>query len=263
MQAWHEIPDELVLNFDQTPLSYVCSSKHTLHPKGEKSVPLIGKGKQKQITGTFACTMVGDFLPMQLIYEGATDRCHPKGVEFPEGFNVTHSANHWSNEDRAAEHLEKVIFPYLTSKRETLGFQADQRALLIYDVFRGQMTPKIMALVEENHCVMVPVPANLTQHFQPLDLMINGMAKRFLKKKFEEWYAKQITDQLASGADVYQIKVDLTLTKMKPIHANWVIGLYDYLRNQRETIQKSFEQSGITDAVYGSIEGADPFEDLD
>ena len=89
------------------------------------------------------------------------------------------------------------------------------------------------------------------------------MAKRFLKRKFEEWYAKQITDQLASGADVYQIKVDLTLTKMKPIHANWVIGLYDYLRNQRETIQKSFEQSGITDAVYGSIEGADPFEDLD
>ena len=50
---------------------------------------------------------------------------------------------------------------------------------------------------------------------------------------------------------------------MKPIHANWVIGLYDYLRNQRETIQKSFEQSGITDVVYGSIEGADPFEDLD
>ena len=52
------------------------------------------------------------------------------------------------------------------------------------------MTPKIMALVEENHFVMVPVPANLTQHFQPLDLMINGMAMRLQKKKFKmPWQA--------------------------------------------------------------------------
>ena len=25
LQAWHEIPDDLVINFDQTPLSYICA----------------------------------------------------------------------------------------------------------------------------------------------------------------------------------------------------------------------------------------------
>ena len=29
MQEWHQIPDDLIINFDQTPLSYVCSPNHT------------------------------------------------------------------------------------------------------------------------------------------------------------------------------------------------------------------------------------------
>ncbi len=63
----HGIPTGLVLNFDQTPLSYVCTRKTTLEVQGTKSVPVIGQGKQKQITGTFTVSADGDFLPMQLI----------------------------------------------------------------------------------------------------------------------------------------------------------------------------------------------------
>ena len=61
IQSRHSIPDELILNFDQTPLSYVCTSNHTLHEKGASSVPLLGKGKQKQITGTFTVSKSGVF----------------------------------------------------------------------------------------------------------------------------------------------------------------------------------------------------------
>ena len=67
MQEWHQIPDDLIINFNHTPLLYVCSLNHILHFKGGKSVPLVGKGKSKQITGTFLCTKSGIFLPMQLI----------------------------------------------------------------------------------------------------------------------------------------------------------------------------------------------------
>ena len=52
-------------------------------------MPTVGKGKQKQITGTFTVSADGDFLPMQLICAGKTDRCHPNGINFPEGFNIT------------------------------------------------------------------------------------------------------------------------------------------------------------------------------
>ena len=66
----HRVPEDVILNLDQTPLSYVCSASHTLHEKGAKSVPLLGKDQKKQIIGTFTITMSGLFFPMQLIYEG-------------------------------------------------------------------------------------------------------------------------------------------------------------------------------------------------
>ena len=60
----HKIPEELILNCDQTPLSYVCTSNTTLEVRGSKSVPIVGKGKQKQMTGTFTVSANGDFLTM-------------------------------------------------------------------------------------------------------------------------------------------------------------------------------------------------------
>ena len=78
LQAGHEIPEDLIVSFDQTPLPYICTGKRTYHKQGSSNVPLVGKGKKKQITGTFAVTMMGQFLPMQLIYQGTTNRCLPK-----------------------------------------------------------------------------------------------------------------------------------------------------------------------------------------
>ena len=79
-------------------------------------MPIVGKEKQKQITGTFTVSANGDFLPMQLIYAEKTDHCHPNGINFPEGLNITHTPNHWSCEKSAIEHLEKVIFLCLSKK---------------------------------------------------------------------------------------------------------------------------------------------------
>ena len=263
LQKWHQIPDDLIINFDQTPLSYVCSPNHTLHLKGGKSVPIVGKGKSKQITGTFSCTMSGLFLPMQLIYQGKTNRCHPVGIDFPEGFNITHSKNHWSNEDKVIELLEEIIFAYAESKRDELGLEQDQKCLLIFDVFKGQCTDRVLDLMNKNNCVTVFVPPNLTHVFQPLDLAINNVAKSFLKNKFSEWYSQEITQALEKGQDIHDVKIETTLTVMKPIHAKWVIGLYDRLRNDTDLIKKSFVEAGITAAIQEEIEPKDPYADLD
>ena len=50
---------------------------------------------------------------------------------------------------------------------------------------------------------------------------------------------------------------------MKPIHAQWIIGLYDRLRNDVELTKKSFKEVGITSAFEEEIEPVDPFKDLD
>ena len=66
-------------------------------------------------------TAAGNFLPMQLNYTGRTQRCHPKGVSFPEGLDVTHSKNHWDKEHLAIQHLENIIMPYFEAMHEDLG----------------------------------------------------------------------------------------------------------------------------------------------
>ena len=70
----HDIPLDLVLNLDQTPLSYVSPGKYTFCMKGSTTVPIKGVDDKRQITATFTVSASGVFLPIQLIYQGKTKR---------------------------------------------------------------------------------------------------------------------------------------------------------------------------------------------
>ena len=103
--------------------------------------------------------------------------------------------------------------------------------------------------------------ANLTRYFKRLDSTVNGISKTFLKDKFGVWYAEQVSKQVGS-AGIYSVDVKLKLSVLKPIHARWLISLYDHLRGQVDLIQKGFEKAGINDALNVAFEQEDPFFDL-
>jgi len=90
------IPKSMMVNFDETGVNVVPASNWTLHEQGAKQVPITGIDDKRQITAVLANTPTGVLLPPQLIYGGKTDKCHPN-FQFPDDWNVTHSANHWSN----------------------------------------------------------------------------------------------------------------------------------------------------------------------
>ena len=139
---------------------------------------------------------------MQLIYEGKIPRCLPQGISFPDNFNLTFTPNHWSNEDKVIEHLEKVVFLFIVEKRKELSLPDERKAILVFDVFKGQKTESVQHLITDNNWVCVFVPANMTNYFRPLHLTVNGPAKQFLKGKFQEWYAREIAKQVDKGFDV-------------------------------------------------------------
>ena len=74
----HNIPDELVLNFDQTPTKLVPVGRMTMAQRNSTDVVLAGAADKRSITATFAVTLCGKFLPMQLIYGGKTKLSLPK-----------------------------------------------------------------------------------------------------------------------------------------------------------------------------------------
>ena len=66
-------------------------------------------------------------LPLQIIYGGKTDRCHPKDVRFPSGFCISHNEKHWSNEEETIKLIDMVIVPYIVRKRSELNLPATQK----------------------------------------------------------------------------------------------------------------------------------------
>ena len=82
------------LNADQTPSSYVSVGKMTMATRNSSSVPIKGLTDKKNITLTFVISLNGDFLPMQIIYQGKTKASQLRGFEFPHGFAVTQNPKH-------------------------------------------------------------------------------------------------------------------------------------------------------------------------
>ncbi len=76
------IPSELVLNADQTPSSYISvgMAKSGMAKSGSKSIPIKGLTDKRNITLTFVVTLAGDFLPLQIIYQGKTTASLPRGI---------------------------------------------------------------------------------------------------------------------------------------------------------------------------------------
>ena len=69
--------------------------------------------------------MSGGFLPIQLIYPGKSDRCHPK-FTFPEEFHVMHIPKHWSNEETSKELVTKILITYVKNKIKDLKLRKNQ-----------------------------------------------------------------------------------------------------------------------------------------
>ena len=98
---------------------------------------------------------------------------------------ITHSQNHWSNEDIVMVYLKKIIFPYIKSKHQTLKLPENAKALLIFDVFKGQTTSAVNDLLKKRD-IVIRVPNNHANLFQPLDISVKKSAKCFIADKYQD-----------------------------------------------------------------------------
>lgn len=235
-----EIPEQLIINWDHTAMKIVPSFSWTMEKRGTKRVEIDGIDDKRQIMAVFACSMAGKFLPLQLIYQGSTQKCLTKGVSFPDDWHLTYTSNHWSNEKTSIEYVKSIILTYVNNTRSQLGLGATYPALVLFDVFKGQCTDKVIEILQQNNIFYVLITPNCTNRLQPLDVSVNKPTKDFMKRQFQNWYASVILKQFDDGVDE---SVDMRLTIMKPLMANWIIELYQYFCSQPQLIVHGF---GIT-----------------
>ena len=134
---------------------------------------------------------------MQLIYGGKTAVSYPK-FDFPSSFPISANEKYFSNTNESLKLINEVTLPYVKEQRKILG-DKNEAALLITDVFRGQMTNPVTQALKNNSIILVKIPPDMTHIYQPLNLIVNCSAKAFFKHRFTKWYSNETHKQLDEG----------------------------------------------------------------
>ncbi|XP_063401970.1 uncharacterized protein LOC134686222 [Mytilus trossulus] len=231
-----DIPSNLVINWDHAGLNVVPVTNWTMAVEGSKRVEISGLGNKRQITGVFAGSLSGEFLPPQIIYGGKTDKCHPT-YKFPSDWDITHSENHWANTDTQMEDVKNIILPYIRKIKRSAKLNKDQKALCIFDVFRAQMGEDFLAFLDEKNIKVVFLPPCCTDRLQPLDVSVQKAVKNKMRNFFEQWYSNEIVTQL-DGKEIVDsenepiVPVDLSLTRLKPFSGKWLVQMFQHIQKQ-------------------------------
>ncbi|ELT88046.1 hypothetical protein CAPTEDRAFT_206510 [Capitella teleta] len=188
-----EIPDGMIVNFDQTGLNIVPIKSWTLGQRGSKQVKITGLDNKRQQNK--------EVPPTAQVSRGLGD--HP-----PRQPLVDH-CNH--GECTGTVLREKI--------RNRVGLDANHPALCIMDVFSAHRVDTVQALLVKNNIRVMFVSPNCTGDLQPLDLSGNADFKNSLKNCFIQRYADKVAMASEAGNSM---DVDLRLSIMKPLHARWV-----------------------------------------
>ena len=202
---------------------------------------------------------------MRLICGGKTNQSLPR-FKFPESFSLNVKPKHYSNTLESIKIINEVIIPYVNAQRKILS-NPNQAALLIFDVFRGQIIDEVTSHLLQNNIYFVTVPDNMTHLFQPLDLTVNRQCKKFMKNESAKWYMQQVDNALQVGTKLEDINIEFRLSVIKPLHAKWLVEYYNDISSEAGTkvIVNGFKLAGIYDAIRSgksSLQSIDPFNDI-
>ena len=111
------------------------------------------------------------------------------------------------------------------------------------------MCDSVHILLENNKILQVHVPNNCTDLFQPLDLGVNKAFKDKLRSKFSEWYAQEVSKQLAAGTQVEKVQVDMRMPVVKELSSSWFISVYDNIRSNPNIVKTGFKKAGIAETL--------------
>ena len=234
-----DIPEELIINWDQTGFKYVPVS----------NCEIAGLDDKRQLTVMLSYTMKGKLLPTQVIYAGKTPACLPK-VDYPNDWYLIYTENHWSNEQTMMGYLHNILIPYVNAMRFDLKLSKSHSCLVIFDTFKGQTTPNFLQILEDNNILVVEVPPNCTDRLQPLDLAVNKPLKYQMKSQFHQWYSEEVEKRIKSSATDDEKLIDLKLSRLKPLGLKWLVEACSYLE-MNDFIKNGFLEAGIT-AVLSS-----------
>jgi hypothetical protein len=186
-----------------------------------------------------------------MIYDGKTARSRPDPRTLPAGFLLSGNENHWSNAEETIKLLTNGIKPYVTEMINRLKLPPHQKALVIWDDFRGHTAASVQRLLPTLNIVTADIPKNLTHLLSPLDLTVNRTMKRFEQDAGAAYITSEVARCLNISPRIDDIKVNTSKPRVRELHAQTVSKAYTYFKTPqgRTNIMKGWVAAGISKAV--------------
>lgn len=72
-----------------------------------------------------------------------------------------------------------------------------------------------------------------------------------MKKQFITYYSSAVRQQLESGTNLEDIEVDLRLPTMKPLHAEWLVNVFNFITSDKgKEVAKGWKKAGVVDGTH-------------
>jgi DDE superfamily endonuclease len=224
---------------DQTGVHLVPSARYTYAVRSSSSVEVIGAEDKRQITACVACAMDGTMLPLQLIFQGKTERCEPPPTvaSLAALVDITHSENHWSSLETMQRWVEKVLMPYAERCVKRHVLRSDAEIILVLDVWSVHKSEAFRRYLRYQHprIHLVFVPANCTSKLQVADVVLQRPFKAAITHAFNEWAAEQVRVQLRAGVAVGVANM-LKMSNIKPLALEWCVTSWTSLWQRKQLV---------------------------
>jgi len=232
---------------DQTGVHLVPSARWTYEKVNSGDVAVLGAEDKRQITVCLASSLDGELLPLQLIFQGKTDRSLPPATPYSlsSRADVTCSENHWSNQHTMQRYIEKVLLPYAERAIERHSLHSDAKIILVLDVCTWfvHKSEEFRLYLRTRHprIQLVFVPANCTSKLQVADVVLQRPFKHGISRRFNEWAAERIAEQIEAG-QVTGIADMLKMGVLKPRVLEWCVDSWNDLEEEKELIIKGWSK---------------------
>lgn len=247
----YSVHSSLVINLDQTGVHLVPASFWTYEQKGASSVPIVGAEDKRQITAVLASSLYGDVLPLQLIFQGTTDRCHPPSTpaSMATRVHITHSGNHWSSVETMKQWVQVVLLPYAERCIRQFELRADASIILLLDVWSVHTSEELRLWLRQKHprIHLVYVPANCTSKLQPADVALQRPFKAHIRNAFNAWAASKLKEQIAAGQEcVRGLTDEFKMAVIKPLILQWCVESWQRLDVDKTFVAQAWHRSCLS-----------------
>ena len=168
-------------------------------------------------------------------YEGKNERCHPL-TQFPEGFDIWRTPNHWANGETSICFMKNIILPYISATTWGTHGYGDWYLTPSRDTLEVKCNPYCWGITSPQYT-----------RFKQLH-WCTSTTESLCEQAPERPPYDQGSNQMVDGKQPEDTEGDMKLSVMKPLSARWLsLSMPIYLRTtvqcglHRKYLAKSIE----------------------